>query len=425
MKLFFLFAFIFFSINCSAQNDGILFEKLNGWEATLEKAKAQNKYIFVDAYTTWCLPCKFMSEKIFTQEKVGTFFNKTFVNVAIQMDTTDHDNDVVKSWYKDAVQIAAKYKIASYPTYLFFNPQGDLVHVLVGAGYNADAFINRAANALDPMKQYETLKRRYDDGERDTSFLHALAQAAIDADDVNSSQKYINTFLALQTNLLTPENLALIARGTKHSSDVGFKILLDYPEAAAAFIGKEDRKYLVNKIAFDEDIFPVIMPQGKITEHASGMTVYGGGKMNKDVDWPVMEQKIKMRYRDVSGFIILNGKLKYFLWMGEWKKYNRLLEKYVFGKSGVDTGYIDMMANKLMFECQSKKPLKNATYWASVLGGDVSNPYYIETFSKLLYLAGEKNKAIAYMEKFRSRLKAPDDSVYETLRKMKNGEKIE
>lgn len=76
------------------------------------------------------------------------------------MNTTDHDNDAVKSWYKDAVQIAAKYKIASYPTYLFFNPQGDLVHVLVGAGYNADAFINRAANALDPMKQYERLKTK-------------------------------------------------------------------------------------------------------------------------------------------------------------------------------------------------------------------------------------------------------------------------
>ncbi|MDG1903455.1 MAG: thioredoxin domain-containing protein, partial [Schleiferiaceae bacterium] len=37
--------------------DGIKFEQGN-WANTLAKAKAENKIVFVDAYTTWCGPCK-------------------------------------------------------------------------------------------------------------------------------------------------------------------------------------------------------------------------------------------------------------------------------------------------------------------------------------------------------------------------------
>jgi len=45
-------------------SEGIQFIKSSSWEQVLQKAKAENKIIFIDCYTTWCAPCKAM-EKIF------------------------------------------------------------------------------------------------------------------------------------------------------------------------------------------------------------------------------------------------------------------------------------------------------------------------------------------------------------------------
>lgn len=55
---------------------GINFQK-GSWAEIKAKAKAENKFIFVDAYTTWCGPCKWLSKKVFPQKKVGDLFNKT------------------------------------------------------------------------------------------------------------------------------------------------------------------------------------------------------------------------------------------------------------------------------------------------------------------------------------------------------------
>ena len=51
----------------SVFGQGINFEKLTLEEALI-KAKTENKYVFVDCYTTWCGPCKRMTEFVFPSE---------------------------------------------------------------------------------------------------------------------------------------------------------------------------------------------------------------------------------------------------------------------------------------------------------------------------------------------------------------------
>ncbi len=41
---------------------GIDFDKKNNWNAIKARAKVENKYIFVDAFATWCAPCHKMSK---------------------------------------------------------------------------------------------------------------------------------------------------------------------------------------------------------------------------------------------------------------------------------------------------------------------------------------------------------------------------
>jgi len=107
----------------SAQQ-GMKFEHGLTWNQVQAKAKAENKFIFMDAFTTWCGPCRYMAATIFPMEKVGDFFNKNFINVKVQLDSTANDNEEVKNWYADGHTIMNTYKIRAFPTYLFFDPNG-------------------------------------------------------------------------------------------------------------------------------------------------------------------------------------------------------------------------------------------------------------------------------------------------------------
>src|SRR5690554_7882772 len=69
----------------SKEETGIFFESLT-FEEAIQKAKKENKLIFLDAYAVWCGPCKLMDRTTFKSEKVGALFNENFINIKIDME---------------------------------------------------------------------------------------------------------------------------------------------------------------------------------------------------------------------------------------------------------------------------------------------------------------------------------------------------
>lgn len=100
-------------------NEGIVFFH-GSWKEVKDKAKQENKMIFMDAYASWCRPCKMMAKKIFTKAEVGQFFNQHFINVKMDMEKGE------------GVQLAKKLQLKAYPTLYFFNPSGRLVKKSIG-----------------------------------------------------------------------------------------------------------------------------------------------------------------------------------------------------------------------------------------------------------------------------------------------------
>ena len=106
-----------------AQDKGIHFEK-GTWAEVKAKAKAENKHIFVDAYTTWCGPCKWMAKNTFTDEKVGEFFTKNYIAYKLDMEKEG-----------DGLDFAKKYKVwavspslyISVPRYFFLEPRESMM----------------------------------------------------------------------------------------------------------------------------------------------------------------------------------------------------------------------------------------------------------------------------------------------------------
>jgi thioredoxin-related protein len=156
----FLYLFLLTPIGLAAQDKGVHFEHDLSWSQVKAKAKAENKYIFMDCSTTWCINCAYMTSTIFPMEEMGTFFNDKFISVHVQMDSTAQDPENIKRWYADVRVIKSKYPISGYPTFLYFSPGGELVHRVLGSA-GAKEFITQSAGALDPDKQLYTLLKKY------------------------------------------------------------------------------------------------------------------------------------------------------------------------------------------------------------------------------------------------------------------------
>ena len=100
-------------------NDKIHFIE-DAWSEALKQAAKQHKYIFVDAYATWCGPCKMLKAKTFTDSKVATFYNQNFINISIDMEKGV------------GPQLASEWQLQAYPTLIIFNSQGKPVLGTVG-----------------------------------------------------------------------------------------------------------------------------------------------------------------------------------------------------------------------------------------------------------------------------------------------------
>lgn len=157
MKLFFLSLIISGCFLQTANGQGIKFT--HNLDSALKQAKSENKLVFIDFYTSWCGPCKVMDKEIFPQEKAGDFYNAKFINCRVQCD----DKGI-------GVKLGEKYKVVAYPTLMFLNGDGELVHSQAGS-LSVDGLIAFAQTAMDPRKNLMSDIKKWEAGDREESFV--------------------------------------------------------------------------------------------------------------------------------------------------------------------------------------------------------------------------------------------------------------
>ena len=82
---------LFLGIGVQLFAQGIDFKPVPFSEA-LRMAKTQHKMLFVDCYTSWCGPCRYMADSIFTRKETGDYFNKRFISVKYDIEKTRQRN---------------------------------------------------------------------------------------------------------------------------------------------------------------------------------------------------------------------------------------------------------------------------------------------------------------------------------------------
>ena len=171
-NLFLVLLFVATTLKAQDSHQGISFET-GTWSQIVSKAKKENKLIMLDAYASWCGPCKWMAKNIFPMKEVGDFYNKTFINAKIDMEKGE------------GVKLAEKYGIIAYPTFFFIDGSGKVVHQVCG-GKQADEFIQSGKDALNVETRLSTLAQQFDNSPKDSKlaliYFNAAENACVDVE---------------------------------------------------------------------------------------------------------------------------------------------------------------------------------------------------------------------------------------------------
>ena len=205
-------------INMSiAQDAGIIFADTQ-WEEILQKAVDEDKIIFVDAYTTWCGPCKKMAKEVFTDAGVGSFYNQHFINAKIDMEKGE------------GLLFARAYDVNAYPTFLFIDKRGDLVHKALGYR-QADDFIAIGEASMDPERSLAGMAESYEDGNREPAFLKHYAESLADARH-ETEDDIVAAYLDTQEDWLSGDNAEFIFKYSGYDPNTEMmKFILNNREA--------------------------------------------------------------------------------------------------------------------------------------------------------------------------------------------------
>ncbi|KMQ68704.1 thiol:disulfide interchange protein [Chryseobacterium sp. FH2] len=209
MKKIAIFSSLFIGAIAFAQ--GIKFEDSN-FTSILAKAKKENKLVFVDAYASWCGPCKLMVKNIFPLQSVGDYYNSHFINAKIDMEKGE------------GIDLAKKYNVKAFPTYLFINGDGEEVHRTLGYVEEKD-FIQFAKDAGDPNKRLAALKQKFENGEKDPEFLKNLAGLTL-YNDAAFSNSVLERYFNGKTEL-DQEDIQILLIAIQSTEGPLYKMFLD------------------------------------------------------------------------------------------------------------------------------------------------------------------------------------------------------
>jgi thioredoxin-related protein len=399
-------------LTTNAGGHEIHFEQAGNWEQILDEAKMENKYIFVDCYTTWCGPCMEMEKSVYADEKVADFFNDKFISVKMQMDTSKEDNDNIKRRYVYARYFQTHYKINTFPTFLFFNPKGLIINRDIGAK-TVDDFLALGRESANPAKDYYELLEQFRHGKRDFAEMSYMAHMGLKLEDSNTAQQIAKEYIYLLKGetLFTKPSIQFMEEFTKGSEDKGFFWFYRDADSIDKIMGDDIfSEQFVQSIIYREVVVPELNQK---TEAVDSIP-----------DWNNIQSLISKRYNDYySERVITGAKATWGFDHKNLQEYTKWLVRFQekFG-SKANTGFmaswtLNDYAWAIFLYSDNRDELNKALSWScrAVMMSPSAN--WMDTYANILFKLGRTNEAIAW-ERIAAKLSPKNQGIEKTLNRM-------
>ena len=342
----------------------------------LEKANAEGKIIFMDAFTTWCGPCRRMASSTFPDSEVGGFYNANFINLKVDMEKGEGPD------------LSIRYSVNSYPTLLYIDGTGKVVHKGVGMR-GPEQFIELGREALKKNDRSGEFAKKYEAGDRDPKtvleYIKSLNMVG------KSSLKITNEYLATQKNLKSKENLEIILEGTTEADSRIFDLLIQ---------NKDEIIKLKKKEVFEAKVY-----QACFKTYSKALEFRNEALLKE------AQSKIKFNPNKAQDFVFQTN-MEYYGKTGDAKQYLISAKSYV--KKVVKNDAVKLTAtaqNSINYFRTDKNVVDFAEGLAkkAMENGGLSNQYFL--YGSILKMQGKHQEAIKVLRKglelAKERMEAP------------------
>ncbi len=363
-KIFFILLISVLSITGgSGQNRSITFRE-QPFKELQALAKSQNKLIFIDAYATWCGPCKWMSANMFTNDSIADYYNKTFICSKYDMEKGE------------GLELRSRYEVKAYPTLLFIDANGNMVHKRVGAPQKVQEYLEMGQTALTPGQGLAAVAKKYDAGNPDPQLLMLYLKRLQEA--------YMPVTEPLAKYFTTQKDENLI-------SSANWKIIYSYTDDMKS----REFRYLVKNQDNFTKLYTKDSVEGKISQVFLRTLITLTRNPNfSEENYSTTKQAVRASGFSGAEKVIFTADINMYLSRNQADKF---LEAVYTGTDKYykdDPQMLNSMAWQIFSMTDDEKYTRKALDWAkrSVdLKGEAANT---DTYAQLLFKLGRKDEAL-------------------------------
>ena len=279
----------------------------------------------------------------------------------------------------EGIDLAKKYNVKAFPTYLFVDGNGEIVHRTLGYVEEND-FIQFAKDAGDPSKRLNTLKQNFENGEKDPEFLKNLAGLTMYSDSEFSGRVLERYFKSKPT--LDQEDIQMLLSGV-HSTEGPLYKIFQEKKADIIKVFPED-KY--NK--FDKSI-----KIGTILKNAYSIDT----KSYNDKYFFTEAQKFLSK--EEAEKILKKSKSTRALMAKDFSNYEKLSLDLYKDTSTANSEELNSVAWNFFENVNTKSSLEKAVTWAQESVKKDQNYANTDTLANLYNKIGDKKNAKLWAEK--------------------------
>jgi thioredoxin-related protein len=326
------------------------------WTKALADAKAQQKYIVLDAYTEWCGWCKVMDKNTFNDSSVAAYYSANFIAIKIDMEKGV------------GIDLAMKYRVSAFPSILYFDPEGRLVYRTVGYR-KVEPFLADGAAALDPKTQF---RHPGDPLQLDPGFPQFYKDSFRKGKERKwAEQSVVDEFLSSQEDLFSEVSWSVMSRFALSNNMISH--FLNNKAKYTTLYGSVEVEDKVSDI-----VYAKVQSSIKNSRPA-------------DFDEAIRILKAFSKPADTAGQVLAYS-LHYYKETANWKDYTALATRAA-QEAATENAARNQYAWTIFENVDDKAALNAAREWMKKVVADEPLYAYIDTYAALLYKLGQNKEA--------------------------------
>ncbi len=348
-----------------APAQGIHFEQ-DSFSVLLAKAKRDHKAVFIDCYTTWCGPCKWMEKNIFPNDTAGNYYNSHFICASFDMEKGE------------GIDLKKRYDVRCYPTYLYIDEDGNLLH-RVSSTCSVREFVAHGETAFSP-NNYATLDAAYRKGNAPPEILRGYI--GVRQGSCLPSDSVLATYTATQPEsaYMAQENWNVLRLYVRDPACTLFRALIANTSAYEAKYTADSVQQIILKI-YGGALSSCLYPKLDSAQYMSLRAEIVAQQL------PYMEQAV------------LGNDMGFYQQAGQWKQYAHASFTYL--QLYADSNWLIMnnICWAIYENIDDTLILDSALTWIQKSIAIYESYYNTDTYAALLYKLGRKEDALRACER--------------------------